>query len=272
MASSSLRSDLKHWLLWKPISQLSTARLPRCLDVLQLFEFHHITEGRTLLESYKMACHAVICIWMRARIPTQRVDSRVRKLSKLYQNYVALKVHRTWQRESDRMTCLKVIFKNCLIMPRRTLWQKSSRKKIGNSFECKENTYFPAAWVKLTWVLKTAAKESRQRQQQEKDRIVKVKYKECTPKGISETEGELSAFTSSQESEEDDEYQPFSHVRYNATAPASSLKKETQEHIPVPWSCWCFGSCWSSRPWCCVCSWSCCTGAWPWHFRIELFR
>ena len=104
MASPSLRSDSEHWLLENPISHLSTARLPRSLDVLQLLEFHHITEGRTLPESYKMACDAVICIWMRARIPTQRVDSCVRKLSKLFQNYLAaLKVLRTRQRESDRM-------------------------------------------------------------------------------------------------------------------------------------------------------------------------
>lgn len=102
MASSCLRSDPKYWLIGKPCSQLSTARLPRMLDVLQLVQFHDLTEGRTLRESYRMSCDAVICIWMRARIPTQRVDSCVRKLSKLHQNYLALKVHRKRQRESDR--------------------------------------------------------------------------------------------------------------------------------------------------------------------------
>ena len=66
MASSSLRSDSQHWLIGKPISQLSTARLPHMLDVLQLPQFHHLTEGRTLPESYKMSCDAVICIWMQA--------------------------------------------------------------------------------------------------------------------------------------------------------------------------------------------------------------
>ena len=44
-----------------------------------------------------------MCIWMRARIPTQLVDLCVRKLSKLYQNYLALKVNRTRQQESDSM-------------------------------------------------------------------------------------------------------------------------------------------------------------------------
>jgi len=40
---------------------------------------------------------------MRARIPTQWVDSCVRKLSKMHKNYLALKLHRTRQQESDRM-------------------------------------------------------------------------------------------------------------------------------------------------------------------------
>lgn len=148
MASSSLKSDPEHCLLGEPISQLSTARLPRCLDVLQLLQFHHITEERTLLESYKMACDAVISIWMRARIPTERVDSYVRKLSQLYQKYLALKVHRTRQRESDRMK--EVMFKSDLqelfdIATKNVLTGNTSRKKFGNSFECKENTCFSAA-------------------------------------------------------------------------------------------------------------------------------
>ena len=72
MASSSLRSSAGNWLLGKPNSELSTARLPRGLDALRLFQFYHVEEGHSIPESYKFACEEVISVWERARIPNQR--------------------------------------------------------------------------------------------------------------------------------------------------------------------------------------------------------
>ena len=79
MVLSSLRPALEYWLIGKPISQLSTprdniSRLPRILNLLQLLQFYHLSEGQPLLESYKMSFDAVICIWMRASIPTQQLN------------------------------------------------------------------------------------------------------------------------------------------------------------------------------------------------------
>ena len=56
-----------------------------------------------LADSLKSACEAIIAVWDRGRIPTQRIDSCIRKLRKLYENYLALKKHSKRQREGDRM-------------------------------------------------------------------------------------------------------------------------------------------------------------------------
>uniref|UniRef100_UPI00358FB6CD uncharacterized protein n=1 Tax=Myxine glutinosa TaxID=7769 RepID=UPI00358FB6CD len=112
MTPSSLRSAPENWLLGKPNPNLSTARLPCGLDALRLVQFHHIKEGSTLPASYKLACEAVVAVWEQARIPTRRIDSCVRKLSKMYEKYLALKKHRTRERESDRKK--EVMFKSDL--------------------------------------------------------------------------------------------------------------------------------------------------------------
>ena len=63
----------------KPVSRLSTARLPRSLDAQELLQFNHITKGRPLPESCKMVCDTVVCIWVLARIPTQLVCKETAK-------------------------------------------------------------------------------------------------------------------------------------------------------------------------------------------------
>ena len=103
MALLSLRSAAENWLLGKSHSQLSTARLPRGLDVLRLVQFYHVESGHTLPESYKLSCEAVIAVWNRAHIPVQRIDSCIRKLSKVHKTYLNLKTHRNRQRENDRL-------------------------------------------------------------------------------------------------------------------------------------------------------------------------
>src|SRR5215468_8605699 len=99
----SLRSAPEHWLLGKPTCITSTARLPRALDALRCVQFYHLEEKMNLADSLKSACEAIIAVWDRGHIPTQRIDSCIRKLRKLYENYLALKKHSKRQREGDRM-------------------------------------------------------------------------------------------------------------------------------------------------------------------------
>jgi len=165
MASSSLRSDQEHWLLGKPISPLllSTARLQHSLGVLQLLQFYLITEGRTLLGSYKMVFDAIICIWMRARILTQRVDLCGRNLSKLYQNYLALKVHRTWQQKHDRMKedMFKSYLQELFDIATKDVMSEIQQEEDMEFLRMQREDVFSSG---MSWVdLKTAAKESRKR-------------------------------------------------------------------------------------------------------------
>ncbi|KAG0722701.1 hypothetical protein GWK47_044016 [Chionoecetes opilio] len=57
----------------------------------QLF---HLKQNLLSTESFKKTCEACCAIWTRARIPTQRLDSCVRKLEKLIREYQNLKKSR----------------------------------------------------------------------------------------------------------------------------------------------------------------------------------
>ena len=221
MASSTLRSDPENFLLGNPISELSTARLPRALDVLRLFQFHHVTKGKTVQNSYKMTCDAVIAVWDRAAIPTQRIDSCIRKLSKLHDNYLALKKNRTRQRESDRIK--EDIFKGDL----EELFDVASKDAMTEIRNEEDREFLRMQRLDVFSCsiagadLQTAAKEARKRQREEKKSLAKVKYSERQAGAMHENEavGDLSSL-SSHESEAEDEYVP-------STSPAAMTASST---------------------------------------------
>ena len=100
--AENTRSSAEVWLLGKGMNKLSNARLPTCSDVLRLVQYHHHSEAQTLRKSYNIACEEVLKVWERARIPTQRIDSCVRKLTRLYEEYITLKKNRKTQLQSCR--------------------------------------------------------------------------------------------------------------------------------------------------------------------------
>ena len=53
----------------------------------------------TIANSAKATIHATLVIWAKAHIPTQRIDSCMRKLRKLYDDYSDLKRNRLTQKE-----------------------------------------------------------------------------------------------------------------------------------------------------------------------------
>jgi len=236
MAYSTLRSDPENFLLGKTIPHLSTARLPRALDVLRLFQFHHVTEGRTVQNSYKMTCDAVIAVWNRAAIPTQRVDSCIRKLSKLYEEYSALKKNRTRQRESDRMKedvfkgdledLFDIASKEAMTEMRNEQDREFLRMQRQDVFSCS-----------MTGVdLETAAKEARKRQRQEKESMTKVRYSQRRTEEMrtNEAEGDLSSLSSSHESEVDDEYTPSTSTAATTGSSTSSAAKKSKNIFQSP--------------------------------------
>src|SRR5215469_12909813 len=92
--AENTRSSAEVWLLGKGMNKLSNARLPTCSDVLRLVQYHHHSEAQTLRKSYNIACEEVLKVWERAQIPIQRIDSCVRKLTRLYEEYITLKKNR----------------------------------------------------------------------------------------------------------------------------------------------------------------------------------
>jgi len=100
---ATTRSSAEVWLVGKPTQTLSTARLPSRGDVLRRLLFHHIEEKQEVKKSIRATIEAVLVIWERGKIPTQRIDNAERKLKKLYDEYLLLKKHRGSKLDSCQM-------------------------------------------------------------------------------------------------------------------------------------------------------------------------
>lgn len=97
------RSAAEVWLLGKSTETLSTARLPTRGDVLRLLLFHHLEKNTDIKPSIRATAEAVLRIWERGRIPTQRIDNTERKIRKLYDEYMLLKKNRKSELDSCHM-------------------------------------------------------------------------------------------------------------------------------------------------------------------------
>jgi hypothetical protein len=221
-SSSNLRSAPANWLLGKPTCHLSAARLPRILDALRLVQFYHIIEGRTLPESYKLACEEVIIVWSRAKIPTQRIDSCVRKLSKHYEKYLSLKKHGTRQRESDRMNekmfmcdmeeLFDIAKKDAMAVIRNVEDRMFLQKQREDVFSCSMSSED----------FKTAAKENRKRKREHDEQRKKRRYEEMATSSTMCDILQLSSSCSSHSSHSTDEYVPSAST--SAGTPSLSTK------------------------------------------------
>ncbi|KAG7154773.1 hypothetical protein Hamer_G018501 [Homarus americanus] len=86
------RSYVDVWILGKPSSELShQVRLPTNGNILRYVVFHHMEQNELLNRSFRLAADGVLEMWTKARIPTQSVDSVIRKIKKLHEQYVNLK-------------------------------------------------------------------------------------------------------------------------------------------------------------------------------------
>ena len=92
---TATRSSAEVWLVGKPTNVLSTARLPSQGDVLRMILYHHLEQHQEIKPSIRSTAEAVVNIWERGRIPTQRIDNVERKIRKLYDDYMSLKKNRT---------------------------------------------------------------------------------------------------------------------------------------------------------------------------------
>jgi len=96
------RSSAAVWLLGKGTDQLSGSHLPTNGDALRLLMFMHTKQKLTLKEAASRSVSRVIQLWQTARIPHQRIDSRVRVLTMLCDDYAKLKKNRKRSNEQDK--------------------------------------------------------------------------------------------------------------------------------------------------------------------------
>ena len=107
------RSSAGVWLIGKGTEELSGSHLPTNGDVLRLMMFYHVEKKLPVKAAAASAMAKVIEIWDRARIPYQRIDSGVRILMKLYDDYEKLIKNR--KRNNDRDRANQEMFENHLI-------------------------------------------------------------------------------------------------------------------------------------------------------------
>ena len=85
-----------------PVETISGAQLPSNGEVLGLLTYKLEVEKRSISVSENEVSHIVKEVWDRARIPIQRIDSVVRKMEKLRQEYVLVRKGKKHKRSSQR--------------------------------------------------------------------------------------------------------------------------------------------------------------------------
>ena len=112
MAHRQTRSSPSVWLVGKPVKDILGSGLPTNGAVLRNFLFHHQKTQLRVNESAEITIEATLDIWEKARIPTQRKDNCVRKLTKLFDQYRSLRKRRLRKREGDELQLM--LFKSDL--------------------------------------------------------------------------------------------------------------------------------------------------------------
>ena len=112
------RSSAEVWLLWMGTDELSSSHLPTKGEVLKLMIKLHSGENIPLKEAAQLAMSKVLAIWQHARIPHQRIDSGVRILMKLSDEYAKLKRnrHRCNERDLINQEAFKERLVSCLML------------------------------------------------------------------------------------------------------------------------------------------------------------
>ena len=97
------RESTKVWLIGQPNCNILGCRLPTKCQVLRKYFYHRTCQefGRT--KSLNLCLDAVLVFWDKARIPTMRRDSALRKMESFLKRYDALVRNRFKPQEKHRM-------------------------------------------------------------------------------------------------------------------------------------------------------------------------
>ena len=117
-------------MIGQKTEELSGSHLPANGDVLPLMMFYNAEKKLPVKAAAASAMAKVIEIWDQARIPYQRIDSGVRILMKLYDDYEKLKTFRSLGAYHHARWLAKAIYciKICLFKQQFSITDKKKSK------------------------------------------------------------------------------------------------------------------------------------------------
>ena len=207
MQRTDLRSVASSWLVGRAEAKLSSARLPRKIDVLKTFLYYHLEKKETTNSSLKLACKEAINIWASAHIPvpTQRIDACERILKKVHEKYKNLKKHCKRNNEKDRMN--QEIFKSDIddlfdIAPSNVMEIiKNEEDKVFLSKQREDVFSCSISGVDLV----THAKEKRKTEKIQKEKLVASRYLQRENTLLDDT-ASICSISSASHCDSDEEY------------------------------------------------------------------
>ncbi|XP_042221843.1 uncharacterized protein LOC121866302, partial [Homarus americanus] len=222
---ATTRSHPRFRLLGNSSGSLSMSRLPTSKDALLMVQHFHINEAQTITVSLNKACLKVKEVWDHAHIPTQRVDSCARKLSKLYHQYQMLKVNRNRQRESDIMkeqvfqADIEKLFDIATKDAMMTMVNLEDKKFLTMQRESVQSCSMASIDKEL------ASLETRRQQRKEKESMAKARYE--AREEFNKTGQAFHYDPSSSSSSSEEEYQPSAPIPSSSGAPPLKRSRKT---------------------------------------------
>lgn len=83
--------DRGFWMLGGGLEELTGLKLPSLKQVLRRFLQLHVTEKKTIRKSANITAIETMDFWLKAQIPTKRVDNVVTKIEKVHEKWLQLK-------------------------------------------------------------------------------------------------------------------------------------------------------------------------------------
>ena len=96
------RAKTEVFLIGHPDENIASHGLPTKLQVLKKYFYHHKRHKLGRTKCLNLCLDAILTFWERARIPTMRRDSALRKMDSLVKEYDNLVNHKSKQSESFR--------------------------------------------------------------------------------------------------------------------------------------------------------------------------
>lgn len=100
--SEQIGNRVYNYLVGFEIRNINNDKLPSCRDVLNLFLYKHQSLKLSIRASASSVISDTNAVWANLLIPTSRLQHSIKKLEKIYSDYMKLKKHRSREKTSKR--------------------------------------------------------------------------------------------------------------------------------------------------------------------------